>query len=105
MNSTISRSRSKTLAIGALSAATVVMLATNSATAAPKPAPKATAVISTASCASVDGVTSSSIKFAIIQSVTGANAANFKGFNEAVKLRLDQENAKGGILVAGLLPY
>ena len=73
------------------------MLATNSATAAPKPAPKATAVISTASCASVDGVNSSSIKFAIIQSVTGANAANFKGFNEAVKLRLDQENAKGGI--------
>ena len=60
-------------------------------------APKATAVISTASCASVDGVTSSSIKFAIIQSETGANAANFKGFNEAVKLRLDQENAKGGI--------
>ena len=97
MKTSSSRSRSKTLAIGALSAATVVMLATNSATAAPKPAPKVTAATSTASCAPVDGVTSSSIKFAIIQSLTGANAANFKGFNEAVKLRLDQENAKGGI--------
>ncbi|HBJ72506.1 MAG TPA: hypothetical protein DDY88_02050, partial [Actinobacteria bacterium] len=30
-------------------------------------------------------------------SVTGANAANFKGFNEAVNLRLGQENAKGGV--------
>jgi len=94
MTTPSSRSRTKTLAIGALSAATVLMLATNSATAAPTPAPK---VVTTASCAPVDGVTSSSIKFAIIQSITGANAANFKGFNEAVKLRLDQENAKGGI--------
>jgi ABC-type branched-subunit amino acid transport system substrate-binding protein len=94
MTTPSSRGRTKTLAIGALSAATVLTLATSSATAAPSPAPKVT---TTASCAPVDGVTSSSIKFAIIQSLTGANAANFKGFNEAVKLRFDQENAKGGI--------
>ena len=91
------RSRRSAIAAGGVGAALVLTLATNGASAVPTPKPTPKATLSTANCAPVDGVTPSSIKFAIIQSLTGANAANFKGFNEAVNLRLAQENAKGGI--------
>ena len=81
------------VAAGGVGAALLMSLSLNGAVAAPTPAP----ATNNSKCAPVDGVTPTSIKFATIMSVTGANAANFKGFNEAVNLRLSQENAKGGI--------
>ncbi|HBJ73480.1 MAG TPA: hypothetical protein DDY88_07210 [Actinobacteria bacterium] len=50
-----------------------------------------------AACAPQDGIDNSTIKLAFITDGSGANAASFAGTYEAAKLRLSQENAKGGV--------
>ncbi|MFA7323479.1 MAG: ABC transporter substrate-binding protein [Candidatus Nanopelagicales bacterium] len=81
------------LVTGTVGAAMVMSLATTGAFAAPTPQP----TTKTASCAPQDGVTANSVKFALLTSATGANASNFAGFIQAAKLRIAQENAKGGV--------
>ena len=48
-------------------------------------------------CAPQDGISDSTIQLAFITDATGPNAASFAGTYEAAKLRLSQENAKGGV--------
>jgi len=67
----------------------------NSAFAAPTPAPAKAA--SNASCPATPGVTPTTINLGWIGPKTGAAAANYIGSSEAAQLRIDQENAKGGI--------
>lgn len=62
--------------------------------------PTAEAATSTAkaiACSPQDGISESTIKLAFITDGSGANAASFAGTYEAAKLRLSQENAKGGV--------
>lgn len=79
------------IAIGSVSALAIV-LASQSAIAAPTPTP-----IKAAACPTTPGVDASAIRIGLVSARTGASAAFFAGFNEAAKLRFDQENAKGGI--------
>ena len=85
------RGRSALIA-GGVGAALVLAAAANGASAAPTPAPKA----STASvaCAPTPGVDNSSIKLGI---VFPKSVVSYAGFDSAAKLRIDQQNAKGGI--------
>ena len=88
--------RGSVAAIGGVSAAMVLSLAANgafAATAAPKPA----APVSNASCPATPGVTPTTVNFGWIGPKTGAAAANYIGSSEAAQLRIDQENAKGGV--------
>jgi len=88
------RGRSVALAAGA-SASMLLTVVANSAFAAPTPAPsKAT---SNASCPATPGVTPTTINLGWIGPKTGPAAANYIGSSEAAQLRIDQENAKGGI--------
>jgi branched-chain amino acid transport system substrate-binding protein len=66
---------------------------------APKPAPKSP----TAACPAVNGVTPTSITLGMIYPKTGSAATTFAGMEQAVRLRLDQENAKGGVFGRKLL--
>ncbi len=85
--------RSTALAVGA-SASLLVALTANSATAAPTPAPSA---VSNASCPSTPGVTPTTVTLGWIGSKTGPAATTYIGSSEAAQLRIDQENAKGGV--------
>lgn len=48
-------------------------------------------------CAPQDGVTPTTITIGFISPKTGAAAANFAGAEQAARLRIDKENAKGGL--------
>ena len=86
---------STALAAGA-SASVLLSVVATSAMAAPAPAPKATAATN-ASCPAAPGVTPTSISLGMIDSVTGPASTTFLGSKEAAQLRVDQENAKGGV--------
>lgn len=58
--------------------------------AAPTPAP--------AVCAPQPGIDAKTIKMAVQMPRTGPSSPLYTGFDSGVQLRLDQENAKGGIL-------
>ncbi|MFA7323499.1 MAG: ABC transporter substrate-binding protein, partial [Candidatus Nanopelagicales bacterium] len=88
--------RSTVLAVGA-SASLLVALAANSATGAPTPAPSKAATTSNASCPAVPGVTPTSVTIGWIGSKSGPAATTFIGASEGARLRIDQENAKGGV--------
>ena len=80
-----------TLLAGGLGAALVLAVAANGASAAPTPAPSVKAPVA---CAPTPGVDNSSIKLGIVFPKT---VAGYAGFDTAAKLRIDQENARGGI--------
>ena len=82
------------VAVGA-SASMLFAVVANSAFAAPTPTP--TKAASNAACPATPGVTPTTINLGWIGPKTGAAAANYIGSSEAAQLRIDQENAKGGI--------
>ena len=94
----VNRSRGRTTAIvtGA-SASLLLAVAANGAMAAPTPKPVATKAVTNASCPATPGVSPTSINVGWIGPKTGAAAANYIGSSEAAQLRIDQENAKGGV--------
>jgi len=67
----------------------------NSAVAAPTPAPAKP--VTNASCPATPGVTATTVNLGWIGPKTGPAAANYIGSAEAAQLRIDQENAKGGV--------
>ena len=86
---------STALAAGA-SASVLLSVVATTAMAAPAPAPKATTATN-ASCPATPGVTPTTISLGMIDSVTGPASTTFLGSKEAAQLRVDQENAKGGV--------
>jgi len=74
----------------------VLSVAATGASAAPTPAPKPTKA-SNASCAPTEGVTPTTVSFGIVVPKTGPAAPNFVGASQGAQLRIDQENAKGGV--------
>ena len=82
------------LVIGGVSAAMVLSLAASGANAA-TPAPAAGN--GNAACPATPGVTPTSVNFGWIGPKTGAAAANYLFSSEGAQLRIDQENAKGGV--------
>ena len=85
--------RSTAVAVGA-SASLLMAFAANGAMAAPTPAPSKA---SNASCPATPGVTPTTINLGWIGSKTGPAATTYIGSSEAAQLRIDQENAKGGV--------
>ena len=88
------RRTSVALAAGASASLLFGMIAT-SAGAAPTTPPGL--VKNNASCPATPGITPTTINLGWIGPKTGAAAANYIGSSEAAALRIDQENAKGGI--------
>jgi len=86
--------RTTVLAVGA-SASLLLTIPAMSAMAAPTPAP--TGASSNASCPATPGVTPTSITLGWIGSKTGPASTTYIGSSEAAQLRIDQENAKGGV--------
>lgn len=89
-NYSVKRRRVSTIVVGSLAATGMLAITlpyANAASPAPKPA----------ACSPQDGIDNSTIKLAFITDGSGANAASFNGTYEAAKLRLSQENAKGGV--------
>ena len=86
--------RSTAVAVGA-SASLLMALTANGATAAPTPAP--TKATSNASCPTSPGITPTTITLGWLGSKTGPAATTYIGSSEAAQLRVDQENAKGGV--------
>ncbi|MFA7324378.1 MAG: ABC transporter substrate-binding protein [Candidatus Nanopelagicales bacterium] len=82
--------------VGTLGTAMLLATFANAANAATAAAPKAPTKPVVA-CAPVDGITPTSITIGFISPKTGPAAANFAGAEQAARLRIDQENAKGGI--------
>jgi len=91
-------SRRSAFAAGA-SASLLLAMAANSAMAAPTPAPKPTkaAITSNASCPATPGVTPTTVNLGWLGSKTGGASTTYIGSSEAAQLRIDQENAKGGV--------
>jgi len=89
----MSVSRKAAFAAGGASLTMLLAVTANAASAAPTPKPTVKAV----ACATQPGVDNSSIKVGVMTIRTGAAATTQAGFYEAAKLRMDQENAKGGI--------
>lgn len=85
--------RRNSILIGGMSVAVALSFAATTASAAPTPAPAA----NNAACAPSEGVTASSIKIGFFSPKTGPAASNFAGGEQAARLRIAQENAKGGI--------
>jgi len=83
------RGRSVALAAGA-SASLLLTVVANSAFAAPAPS-------TNAACPATPGVTPTTVNFGWIGPKTGPAAANYIASSEAAQLRVDQENAKGGV--------
>ena len=83
-----------TLVVGGVSAAVAISFASTGASAAPTPAPTGN---SNASCPASEGITPNSITLGYFYPKTGPAAANFAGGEQAARLRVAQENAKGGI--------
>ena len=91
------KSRTSALVVSGLAAAMVVSVAATGANAAPTPKPVLTNAQKNAACAPTDGVTPTSIALGWIGPKTGAAAANYIGSSQAAQLRIDQQNARGGI--------
>ncbi|MDD2859203.1 MAG: ABC transporter substrate-binding protein [Candidatus Nanopelagicales bacterium] len=89
-------SRGAVAVTGGLTSALVLALAVNSAGAAPTPAPTSKANAN-AACAPSEGITPSTITLGFFSPKTGPAAANFAGGEAAARLRVAQENAKGGV--------
>ncbi|MDO8733194.1 MAG: ABC transporter substrate-binding protein [Actinomycetota bacterium] len=88
------RRTSVALAAGASASLLLTLIAT-SAGAAPTTPPGL--VKNNASCPATPGVTPTSVTLGWIGPKTGAAAANYIGSSEGARLRIDQENAKGGV--------
>jgi branched-chain amino acid transport system substrate-binding protein len=88
----MSVSRKAAIAAGGASVAMLLAVTAN-ATAAPTPKP----TVKPVACATEAGVDNSTIKVGLVTIRTGAAATTQAGFYEAAKLRMDQENAKGGV--------
>ena len=86
--------RSTALAVGA-SASLLLAITANAASAAPTPAPSR--ATSNASCPAAPGVTPTSVTIGWIGSKSGPAATTFIGASEGAQLRVDQQNAKGGV--------
>ena len=99
MSNSLKKSRTSAFVVSGLAAAMVVSVAATGANAAPKPTPKPTLSVAqkNAACAPTDGVTPTSIALGWIGPKTGAASANYIGSSQAAQLRIDQENAKGGV--------
>ncbi|MDO8732607.1 MAG: ABC transporter substrate-binding protein [Actinomycetota bacterium] len=74
----------------------LVALTANSATAAPTPVPKPVASTN-AACPATPGVSPTGITIGWIGSKSGPAATTFLQASEGAQLRIDQENAKGGV--------
>jgi len=91
MTQSTSRGRTAVL-VGGIAATMAVGLSATAAIAAPTPAPsKAVA------CPSTPGVTPTAINVGIITPTSGPAVSSFTGFVEGAKLRIAQQNAKGGV--------
>ncbi|MDO8733195.1 MAG: ABC transporter substrate-binding protein [Actinomycetota bacterium] len=88
------RRRSAAVAAGASASLLLAMIAT-SAGAAPTTPPGL--VKNNASCPATPGVSPTSVTFGWVGPKTGAAAANYLFSSEGAQLRIDQENAKGGV--------
>ncbi|MDD2858641.1 MAG: ABC transporter substrate-binding protein [Candidatus Nanopelagicales bacterium] len=88
------RRRSTALAAGA-GASLLLAVVANSAIAAPTPAP--TKAANNAACPATPGVTPTTVTVGWIGPKTGPAAANYLFSAEAAQLRIDQQNAKGGV--------
>jgi len=88
--------RSAALATGA-SASVLLSVMASSAMAAPTPAPKATPKPTAVVCPATPGVTPTDITIGWIGSKSGPAATTFLGASQGAQLRVDQENAKGGV--------
>lgn len=88
------RGARSTLILGGVSAAMIFSVTANGASAAPKPAP---AKANNAACPATPGVTPTTVNYGYISSRTGPAATTFVGAEEAARLRIAQENAKGGV--------
>ncbi|MDD2857955.1 MAG: ABC transporter substrate-binding protein [Candidatus Nanopelagicales bacterium] len=88
--------RSAAVAVGA-SATLLAGFMASSAMAAPTPAPTKPAAATNASCPSTPGVTPTTINVGWIGSKSGPAATTFLQASEGARLRIDQENAKGGV--------
>ncbi|MDO9485173.1 MAG: ABC transporter substrate-binding protein [Actinomycetota bacterium] len=86
------RGRNVVLA-GGLAATLAVGFSATTVSAAPTPAPTTAPV----ACAPAPGVTNSSINIGLITPLTGPAVSSFTGFVEGAKLRVAQQNAKGGV--------
>ncbi len=75
----------------------VVSVAATGANAAPTPKPALSVAQKNAACAPTDGVTPTSIALGWIGPKTGAASANYIGSSQAAQLRVDQQNARGGV--------
>jgi branched-chain amino acid transport system substrate-binding protein len=91
------KSRTSAFVVSGLAAAMVVSVAATGANAAPTPKPALSVAQKNAACAPTDGVTPTSIALGWIGPKTGAASANYVGSSQAAQLRVDQENAKGGV--------
>ena len=99
MSNSLKKSRTSAFVVSGLAAVMVVSVAATGANAAPKPTPKPALSVAqkNAACAPTDGVTPTSIALGWIGPKTGAASANYIGSSQAAQLRIDQENAKGGV--------
>ena len=99
MSITSKKSRTSAFVVSGLATAMVVSVAANGANAAPKPTPKPTLSVAqkNAACAPTPGVTPTSISLGWIGPKTGAASANYIGSSQAAQLRIDQQNARGGV--------
>lgn len=91
------KNRRRAALVGGLSAAMLISIAANSglsASAAPTPKPTSS---SNVSCPATPGVTPTAVNLGWIGDKTGAGAPIYAGSPEAFQLRVDQENAKGGV--------
>ena len=87
--------RRSTFAVAGVSASLLLALTATSAIAAPTPAPSITT--KPVACAPEEGVSSGSVSLGFMTPQTGPAAPNFQGAWQAAQLRIDQENAKGGV--------
>ena len=81
--------------VGGLAAALAVGVSATTVMAAPSPAP--TTATTNASCPATPGITPSTINVGIITPTSGPAVSSFTGFSEGAKLRIAQQNAKGGV--------
>ena len=96
MKSNKRNSRRSAAVVSTVGAAMMLAMVANSAGATTLLAPAAPTKPVMA-CAPQDGITPTSITIGFISPKTGPAAANFAGAEQAARLRVAQENAKGGI--------
>jgi len=95
LNPLIHASRRRSTIVAGSAATVLLAVTATSAIAAPTPVPAAPT--KTTACAPAEGVTPTSITFGFVTPKTGPAAPNFNGAWQAAQLRIDQENAKGGV--------